>query len=209
MFAGQRGVEQAAAGEQDDHDPDRGGDHVLRVPDADGRDDADRFGVRAARADARVLREPRAAHHLQLPDGGERGVQLHAVLRDEPQVPAHADGHVHAVPGRPARAQRHAPVFRQLPAVRYYGPAQHRGHADDRHRQRTARVRQTGTARGARQQQDGRHQHQLLQQRQADHHRRRRCRRRRALIEDRPTRYCNIMIYNIIYIISTCIAARA
>lgn len=151
MFAGQRGVEQATAGEQDDHDPDRGGDHVLRVPDADGRDDADRVRVRAARADARVLREPRAAHHLQLPDGGERRVQLHAVLRDEPQVQAHADDHVHAVPGRAARAQRHAPVVRQLPAVRHHDPAQHRGHADDRHRQPDGR--QTGTAGGPRQQQ--------------------------------------------------------
>lgn len=136
MFAGKRGVEQAATGEQDDHDADRGGDHVLRVPDADGGDDADRVRVRAARKDARVLREPRPAHHIQLPHGGERRVQLHAVLRHEPQVPAHAHDHVHAVPGRAARATRHAPLVRQLPAVRHHGQAQHRGHANDGHRHR-------------------------------------------------------------------------
>ncbi|CAI6360490.1 unnamed protein product [Macrosiphum euphorbiae] len=112
LFAGERGVEQAATGEQNDHDADRRGDHVLRVSDADGRDDADGVRVRAAREDTRVLREPRSAHHFQLPDGGERRVQLHAVLRHEPQVPAHAHDHVHAVPGGPARAQRYAPVSR-------------------------------------------------------------------------------------------------
>lgn len=179
-------MEQAATGEQNDHDPDRGGDHVLRVPDAHGRDDADRVRVRATRADARVLREPRAAHHLQLPDGGQRGVQLHAVLCDEPQVQAHADDHVHAVPGRAARAQRHAPVVRQLPAFRrHHGPAQHRDHADDRHRQRDGR--QTGTARRPRQQQDtGRHHH--------HHHLRQADRYRRRTLIVRPIR---IIFYNL------------
>lgn len=123
LFAGERGVEQATAREQNDHDADSRGDHVLRVPDADGRDDADGVRVRAAWEDARVLREPRPAHYIQLPDGGERRVQLHAVLRHEPQVPAHAHDHVHAVPGGPARAQHHAPIVGQLPAVRHHGPA--------------------------------------------------------------------------------------
>jgi len=104
LFAGECGVEQATAGEQNDYDADRRGDHVLRVPDADGRDDADGVSVRAAREDARVLREPRPAHHIQFPDGSERRVQLHAVLRHEPQIPPHAHDHVHAVPGGPARA---------------------------------------------------------------------------------------------------------
>lgn len=142
LFPGKRGVEQTAAGEQDDYDPDRGGDHVLRVPDAHGRYDAHGVRVRAAREDARVLREPRPAHHLQLSDGGERRVQLHAVLRHEPQIPAHAHGHVYAVPGGPARATRHSPIVRQLPEVRHHCPAQHRGHADDGRRVR----RQTRTA---------------------------------------------------------------
>lgn len=137
MFTGQRGVEQAAAGEQDDHDPDRGGDHVLRVPDADGRDDAHRVCVRAAREHGRLLREPRPAHHIQLPDGGECRVQFHAILRHEPQVPAHAYDHVHAVPGGPTRPASHAPLVRQLPAtVSHRGPPQHRGHANDGHRRR-------------------------------------------------------------------------
>lgn len=140
-FAGQRGVEQTTAGEQDDDDADRGGDHVLRVPDAHRGDDADRVGVRAAGEDARVLREPRPAHHIQLSDGGECRVQLHAVLRHEPQVPAHAGRHVYAVPGGQACAQRHAPVVHQLPAVRHHGAAQHRGHADVRRRRRVRQAR--------------------------------------------------------------------
>lgn len=140
-------MEQAAAREQNDHDADRGGDHVLRVPDAHGRDDVDGVRVRAGREYDRVLREPRPAHHIQLSHGGERRVQFHAVLRHEPQVPAHADDHVHAVPGRTARAHRHAPVFGQLPAVRHYDPAQHGGHATHRHRiNRPRRRRQTRPA---------------------------------------------------------------
>jgi len=143
-------VEQATAGEQNDHDADRRGDHVLRVSDAHGRDDAYRVRVRAAREDARVLREPRPAHHIQLPDGGERRFQLHAVLRDEPQVPSHAHDHVHAVPGGPARAQRYAPVVGQLPANRHHSPAEHRGDADDRHRRRAVRRRRRRKTRTAR-----------------------------------------------------------
>lgn len=153
LFAGEHGVEQATAGEQNDHDADRRGDHVLRVSDAHGRDDAYRVRVRAAREDARVLREPRPAHHIQLPDGGERRFQLHAVLRDEPQVPSHPHDHVHAVPGGPARAQRYAPVVGQLPAVRHHCPAEHRGDADDRHHRRAVRRRRkTRTARAIRHQ---------------------------------------------------------
>lgn len=132
MLAGKRGVEQTAARKQNDHDPDRGGDHVLRLPDANGRDDADGVSLRTTREDARVLREPRPAHHIQLPHGGQRRVQLHAVLRHEPQVSAHANDHIHAVPGRPTRAQRNAPIVRQLPcAVRHHDPTQHGSHADD------------------------------------------------------------------------------
>lgn len=162
LFAGQRGVEQATAGEQNDDDADRGGDHVLRVPDTDRGDDADRVRVRAARENARVLREPRPAHHLQLPHGGERRIQLHAVLCHEPQVPAHAHDYVHAVLGGQTRAQRYASVVRQLPAVRHHGQTQHRGHADVRHR----RLRQARAAcRPGQQQQD---------QPQNDRHRRQR-----------------------------------
>lgn len=145
MLTGKRGVEQTTAREQNDHDTDRGGDHVLRVPDADGRDDAHRVRVRTAGKDSRVLREPRPAHHIQLSHGGERRVQLHVVLRHEPQVPAHAHDHVHAVPGGPSRAQRNAPVVGQLPAVRHHDPAQHGSHANDRHRDNRHR-RQTRTA---------------------------------------------------------------
>lgn len=123
MFAGERGVEQTATREQNDHDADRSGDHVLRVPDADGRDDAHGVRVRTAGEYARILREPRPAHHIQFPHGGERRVQLHAVLRHEPQIPTHANDHVHAVPGGPTRAQRDAPVIRQLPAVRHHDPS--------------------------------------------------------------------------------------
>lgn len=146
VFAGQRDVEPAATREQDDHDADRGGDHVLRVPDADGGDDAVRVCVRPAGENARVLRKPRPSHHLQLPHGGQRRVQLHPVLRHEPQVPAHAHDHVHAVSGGAARAQRHAPVVcERLPGpVRHHGAPQHRSHADDRNRHQR---RQTRTAR--------------------------------------------------------------
>lgn len=113
-------MEQTAARKQNDHDVDRGGDHVLRVPNADGRDDAHGVRVRTAREHAGVLREPGPAHHIQLPHGGERRVQLYVVLRHEPQIPAHVDDYVHAVPGRPARAQRDPPVVRQLSAVRHH-----------------------------------------------------------------------------------------
>lgn len=150
-FTGERGVEQTTAREQNDHDADRGGDHVLRVPDADGRDDAHRVRVRTTGKVARILREPRPAHHIQLSHGGERRVQLHVVLRHEPQVPAHAHDHVHAVSGGPSRAQRNASVVGQLPAVRHNDPAQHGSHANDRHRDNRRR-RQTRTARPGRQQ---------------------------------------------------------
>lgn len=175
LFAGEHGVEQATAGEQNDHDADRRGDHVLRVSDAHGRDDAYRVRVRAAREDARVLREPRPAHHIQLPDGGERRFQLHAVLRDEPQVPSHAHDHVHAVPGGPARAQRYAPVVGQLPAIRHHSPAEHRGDADVRHHRRVVvrrRRRKTRTARAIRHQprQTRRRRQQQQQATAADRH---------------------------------------
>lgn len=116
MLAGEHSLEQATAREQNDHDFDRGGDHVLRVPNTDGRDDVDRVRVRTAREFSRVQREPRPAHHIQLSHGGERRVQLYAVLRHEPQVPAHANDHVHAVPGCAARAQHHPEIVGQLPA---------------------------------------------------------------------------------------------
>lgn len=104
------------------------------MPNADGRNDAHRVCVRAAGDDARVLREPRPAHHIQLPHGGECCVQFHVVLRHEPQVPAYAHDYVYAVSGGPSRAQRNAPVVDQLPTIRHYGPAQHGSHANDRHR---------------------------------------------------------------------------
>ncbi|XP_003247524.1 FMRFamide receptor isoform X2 [Acyrthosiphon pisum] len=47
--------------------------------------------------------------------------------------------------GGPARAQRYAPVVGQLPAVRHHGPAQHGGHANDRHNRRRGH-RQTRTS---------------------------------------------------------------